>query len=552
MARYHSALFVLAACCLSCSQRPDVHAGFTDEPQGTVVFDFEEYALPASEVKLHDVVKAGGVYYCKFSESRSSRKRDFGQDVLMVFSARDGKPRWLPLPEDVKNIKSIFQLGDTLFAQMQNWYPKDECPQYYYLDPKAWKWNPYDATASFGDSLYEDAEWSVRHTYGGEFGEATWFVDKHSSKEYAFWGLGGKVHRIDGSFYVIERTRVYEIADPSTGFLCDSTATYEKKKEQNLIPPPFLGGTFNPSRGQTFMPIVQYDDCDPSALIREGMWSDASIEFFSLYGQEFKSDTLITGSFQSGGRLHCLLETPSATVLARWEDGRMVAVHDFPKFERKSWFSGFIGHAYPDPNRHGDETMLILAERGRGSYDLYEMGGDGNTLLQLSYKHGLEAVEQDGFETLLDFLLDNWGKFSFDEAVRVENTVGAKVSCKGWQSKGGSIPPRTVFSPEETYHIDAVTKQIREDYYMDTDYWIAESDSSIPAVELSWRDAYLGGPNFDRDAKAEEIEAAITRRYGPGKYIPETDQLIYDFTEWHSGAQTIRLHKFFDLFLVIY
>ena len=164
----------------------------------------------------------------------------------------------------------------------------------------------------------------------------------------------------------------------------------------------------------------------------------------------------------------------------------------------------------------------------------------------------MEAVEQDGFETLLDFLLDNWGKFSFDEAVRVENTVGAKVSCKGWQSKGGSIPPRTVFSPEETYHIDAVTKQIREEYYMDTDYWIAESDSSIPAVELSWRDAYLGGPNFDRDAKAEEIEAAITRRYGPGKYIPETDQLIYDFTEWHSGAQTIRLHKFFDLFLVIY
>ena len=111
------------------------------------------------------------------------------------------------------------------------------------------------------------------------------------------------MHRIDGSFYVIERTRVYEIADPSTGFLCDSTATHEKKKEQNLIPPPFLGGTFNPSRGQTFMPIVQYDDCDPSALIREGMWSDASIEFFNLYGQEFKSDTLITGSFQSGGRL---------------------------------------------------------------------------------------------------------------------------------------------------------------------------------------------------------------------------------------------------------
>ena len=32
-----------------------------------------------------------------------------------------------------------------------------------------------------------------------------------------------------------------------------------------------------------------------------------------------------------------------------------------------------------------------------------------------------------------------------------------------------------------------------------------------------------------------------------------TDHMIDDFTECHAGAQTtIRLHKFFDLFLVIY
>lgn len=230
----------------------------------------------------------------------------------------------------------------------------------------------------------------------------------------------------------------------------------------------------------------------------------------------------------------------------------MVAVHEFPKFERKSWFSGFIGHAYPDPNRHGDETMLILAERGRGSYDLYEMGGDGNTLLQLSYKHGLDAVEQDGFETLFDLLLDNWGKFTIDEAVRIEESLGAKVSYREGLSEFKGNTSQEALIPEETDHVEILTKQIREDYYMDSDYSITESDSSISDVRLSWRDAYLGGPNFDRDAKAEEIEAAITRRCGPGEYIPGTDHLIYDFTEWHSGAQTIRLHKFFDLFLVIY
>jgi hypothetical protein len=45
MTRFHITVILFAACCLSCSQRPDVHAGFTDEPQWTVVCDFEEYAL---------------------------------------------------------------------------------------------------------------------------------------------------------------------------------------------------------------------------------------------------------------------------------------------------------------------------------------------------------------------------------------------------------------------------------------------------------------------------------------------------------------------------
>ena len=66
MTRFHITVILFAACCLSCSQRPDVHAGFTDEPQGTVVFDFEEYALPASDIELYDVERVGNRYYCRF------------------------------------------------------------------------------------------------------------------------------------------------------------------------------------------------------------------------------------------------------------------------------------------------------------------------------------------------------------------------------------------------------------------------------------------------------------------------------------------------------
>ena len=53
------------------------------------------------------------------------------------------------------------------------------------------------------------------------------------------------------------------------------------------------------------------------------------------------------------------------------------------------------------------------------------------------------------------------------------------------------------------------------------------------------------------DKSGRSIEAGITRRCGQGEYIPEADHMLFDFTEWHSGAQTIRLHKFYGFFLFI-
>ena len=555
MHRFHFCFFFVTASCvlfsLSCAHRQDIHTGFRDVPQDSVVFDLNPDAFPASDIELFDVVKSGGLYYCKFYEGNSSWKRIHHRDYLMAFSPRDREPRLLPLPEDVKYLRSIFQRSDTLFAEMENWYPWPEFEQYehyYCFDPDAWKWKPYVAPLYFGDSRYDDAEWRVLSAVHGDIG-GMWFIDKNSSKEYLFWGLGGQVHRIDGSFYVVGKTRVYEITDPTTGFLCDSTSTYECIKAEQYRPFPYFE-SFYSSRGQNYLPVIQYDDFDPTVRIREDIWTDASVEFFSGYDKEVNADTLITGSFQSGGRLHCLLETPAATVLARWEDGRMATIHEFPKFEQLTRPSGLTGHAYPDTDRPGDEAFLILAKKGKGTYDLYEMTGEGNSLLRLTYSHGLEPVGQDGFESLFAFLLDNWGKLSLDDVFRVEESLGAKVSYKGGNEERNGILLKEILPAEESYHVDILTKQIGEVYFMDSDYWIAEADSSVPAVILSWRDAYLGSV-FDGDAKADEIEEIVIRRCGPGREVSDTDRPL-DYTEWRSGDQTIRFYRTYGLELAIY
>lgn len=541
MTRFHITVILFAAYCLSCSQRPDVHAGFTDEPQGTVVFDFEEYALPASDIELYDVERVGNRYYCRFAEMRrSSWGPNSSPDHLFSFSLRDRNPQRLPLPEEDGDLRFIFQRGDSLFASVSEKNTWDKY-KYYCFDPKAGKWNSYDNSASFSDCLYDDDEWVVRYVDHGEFGAVMWFIDKRASKEYAFWGLRGKVHRIGGIFYVVGGTRVYEIADPTVGFLCDSTTTYEKVRDQRLMGIPFVRAGYS-SRELTFMPIVKYDDQD--LLMDEVFMGD--IVFLGGFGvwEGARADTLISGSFQSGGRLHCLLDTPSATVLTRWEDGRMTTLHELPVYEDVDVLS-----TIPDPARPEDETLLVLAQAGKGSYDLYEMGEDGNTLLRLTYKHGLEAIEQDGFATLFGFLLDNWGKLSFDEVVQAEESLGAKVSIKGLEAYRNSYPPQDVFSPEETYHIDILSKQIGETYYVDSEYWVADSDSTVPAVFLNWREIRPNRSGFDRSAKVAEIDSIITRRCGLGRIIPPLDRK-QGFTEWHSDSQTIQLYN--DVRLVIY
>ena len=127
MTRFHITVILFAACCLSCSQRPDVHAGFTDEPQGTVVFDFEEYALPASDIELYNVERVGNRYYCRFAEMRrSSWGPNSSPDHLFSFSLRDRNPQRLPLPDEDWELRFIFQRGDSLFAKLSERYTWDK------------------------------------------------------------------------------------------------------------------------------------------------------------------------------------------------------------------------------------------------------------------------------------------------------------------------------------------------------------------------------------------------------------------------------------------
>ena len=59
----------------SCGPRPGLFVEFKDEPQDSIIFNLTEYALPASDIELYDVVKANDRYYCLFSLNSADKKQ---------------------------------------------------------------------------------------------------------------------------------------------------------------------------------------------------------------------------------------------------------------------------------------------------------------------------------------------------------------------------------------------------------------------------------------------------------------------------------------------
>ena len=75
---------------------------------------------------------------------------------------------------------------------------------------------------------------------------------------------------------------------------------------------------------------------------------------------------------------------------------------------------------------------------------------------------------------------------TLDKVIQVEKNLGGEISYLNLETTRNSFPPHEIFSENEKYHIDIVTKQISDSYEVESSYWVQESNNSIPAIYLDW------------------------------------------------------------------
>lgn len=503
-------LLILIASCGFHKQHRRV---FIDDQKDSIVFDLTDYVLPASRIYLQDVRKSSGYYYLRFVEDFRCH---FGgtRSFLTAVSETDHKVRSIPLPEGVHGFSG----------------------------------NP-NPVEDLNNPLYEDADYTVRYVDHGEFGDVIWFIDNHSSEEYAFVGLSGSIRRVDNSLYIVNQTRIYELGDPSLGFHCDSVTSYENSKDIHLIAVHFhRAGYF--VEEHNFLPVVHYDN-EPAEIEKHAL-DDMIYYTGGFYVSEFaKTDTSIIGSFVASDTLYCALNTPSGLELAKLKDGHLIPVHNFMKHVGGT--PGIrIAENYPaivsvstycdDPNQQDDNSLLLLVVIEPGLYELYDIAHDGNDLLKLRFNpSGLKPVENDGYKELLSCYLNNWDSLTFERVLQEEMQVGGALSYQNLSADRNRFPPREIFSEKENYHIDVVTKQISDSFEVESEYWVKESDNRVPAVYMSWSRLNNLQSSFSAKEKYDEIVGIITNTVGQGTLAPKQKGKM-QYMEWHSGQRCIRLY----------
>ncbi len=505
-------------------------AGFQEEAKDTVFIEFCDTVYPASSFKLNRLLRCDGYYFLSFEELY---RKPFGgsREIIVALSEKKMSPRPVPLPI----AGSIATRGGHLVAiDLYDGSLSD-------FNTKSWSWENFRVDKDAVAVLYEDEDWVMRYSNKGEFGYMTWFIDKHSPSEYAFGSLFGQVHRIDSTYYEVSKTRIYEIPNPKVGFPCDSATQYESAKNVTLIGVLFKQNGYY-TRHNRIMPLIQFDNeymyeieyFDDGRIIvgdrSRTQLIDISPEYENYY---VRTDTVILGSFKSSDTLYCLLNTPTNTVLTKLDEDHLSTIHGFSKrYEVQD------RHIWTDPEKSGEDILVVLASDGAEASSLIEMGKYGNRVVSIQYPQGLVPQKNDGFETLLEWLLSHWGSFKFEDAVVEEKALGGKISMLGL------VPDHFTFAEGlrsmEAKQTNVIAKQIADSLFVYSEYRVRERDSIVNAVCLVWQTEDYFSPELYR-AVYNELSETIYRRFGPEDAVRHTS--YSEYKEWHSTPFSIILER---------
>lgn len=402
---------------------------------------------PASRITMISSLKFKNNYYSIFEETQVY---DFGQTrkYLVKYNPQGEILFAEKLQQELSNSHYIdlFVLDDHIYLQLNN-------NARYILDAAT---NHFTETTKGNDLVYDDDHYKVMYKSFGEWGEATWFINKKDKSEY-FTSLNGQdINFLAGKFYVTNLSSIWEISNPKELTQCKPNQYYDyiNKKEFGMF------DSYDYRKGVTsvYKDSAQYDP-----------YNRKSIDQLNY---------IFMTSFVNDDQLYQITQLKGSTTISRIHQNKVEIVHKFKeKYNFFSWYNQFR-------NTRNDYKFLRF-DNGYNAFGFFETDHHNIDITKVNYRYDtLQYIKYDSITRLITDI-SNRNMVSKKEIIDFEKaTLGSDIQNYRTSINHNGYYPRK-FEKTDIETIDFV-KSENEYITQDIEYLFTKKDQELNAIFIDW------------------------------------------------------------------
>lgn len=402
---------------------------------------------PASRIEMVSSLKFKNEYYSIFEESELYYL-GHSQKYLIKFDNNGKILLIIKLPEKLSNsYVDFFELESKLYVQ-------DQDNMRYVFD--VFK-NDFIKTSKGNDLVFENTNYKVFYKSFGEWGEATWFIDKKDKSEYFTSKSGQNVNFLNGKFYLTNVSSIWEIENPKKLNKCDTDQYYDVINSKKFGK--FTSYNYNKGISLIFKDSVEYNLYDPATSI-----DNLTYAFLT--------------SFVMNKKLFQITQLKDKTAITRINNGNVEVENKFD--EKYNFFS------YRNQFRNKKNNKKFLKFRnGYNSFGFFEVNKEDVNITKVKFEYDtLKYVKSDNIVSLIsDLALKN--------QISKKNVKEFEQSTKGTDlQKYRYNINHNYYYPRKYKDVDVETinflKSENEILTQNIDYLFTKKDEQLKAIYIGY------------------------------------------------------------------
>lgn len=402
---------------------------------------------PASRIEMVSSLRIKNDYYSIFDENELYYMVH-SHKYLVKFDKNGNLLFVVQLPEELS--KSYYL---DFFESDEKLYVQDQDNSRYVFD---FVTNKFLETSKGNDLVYENTNYKVFYKNFGEWGEATWFINKDKS-EYFTSKNGKNVNFLNGRFYLTNVNSIWEIENPQKLNKCEPDQYYNIIDSQEFGM--FTSYDYDKGTKLIYKDKVEYSSYDPLTPI------------------DSLKHTFLT-SVVTSGKLFQITQLKDKTAITRINNGNIEVINKFDeKYNFFSWHNQF--------RNTKNSNKFLKFRNGYNSFGFFEVEKEDVNVTKVRFEYDtLQYVKSDNIVSLISNLAQRNDISKNDVLSFEKSTNGTDLQKYRYNLNHNQYYPR------KFKNVDVLTinflKSENEILTQNIDYLFTKDDEQLKAIYIDY------------------------------------------------------------------